>query len=175
MPVWNIDPDHSSLTFAVRHLGFSKVRGRFRRFSGRIVSDRDDDILGASAVAEVDVASIDTDVAARDAHLRSADFFDAAGFPTMSFRTTGIRKGVDGLEVIGEITIRGVTRPILFEIGEVGHVKDPWGKERVAFGAHGEVNRKDFGLKWNLALEAGGNLVGDAVEINLEIQAIKAE
>lgn len=173
MPVWTIDPSHSALTFAVRHLGFSKVRGRFKRYSGRIESPGDEDLLNARASAEVDVTSVDTDVADRDAHLRSADFFDVEHFPNMAFQTNLIRQGVDGIEVIGDITIRGVTRPIVFEVGEFGRVTDPWGHERVAFDAHGEINRKDFGLKWNMVLESGGFLVGDAVEINLEIQAIK--
>ncbi len=175
MGVWIIDPSHSALTFAVRHLGFSKVRGRFKQYRGRIESDADDGIFGSTAVAEVDVASVDTDVADRDAHLRSAEFFDADSFPTMTFETTVIRQGADGIEVIGDINIRGVTRPVLFEIGEFGRVRDPWGNERVAFDAHGEVDRRDFGLKWNMALETGGFLVGETVEINLEIQAIKRE
>ena len=173
MPEWKIDPAHSALTFAVRHLGFSRVRGRFKRYVGQIESSGEGDLLNSSASAEVDVASVDTDVVERDDHLRSADFFDVEHFPAMTFKTTEIREGVDGLEVVGDITIRGVTRSIVFELGAFGRVVDPWGDERVVFDAHGELNRKDFGLKWNLALEAGGFLVGDTVEIHLDIQAIK--
>lgn len=161
---WNIDPTHSSINFSVRHMVFAKVRGRFGKFSGKIE-------LGAtpSAEATIETASIDTGVADRDGHLRAADFFDVEKFPAITFKSKKVEKN----RVTGDLTIRDVTREVVLETEDGGQAKDPWGNARVAFSAKTSIDRRDFGLKWNQALETGGVLVGEKIEIELEIQAVK--
>jgi polyisoprenoid-binding protein YceI len=170
--VWNVDPAHSTVGFVARHLMISKVRGRFRTFSGTIHIA--DDPLQSSVEATVDLASVDTGDAARDEHLRSADFFSVDPHPTMTFRSTSVRQEGDHYVLAGDLTIRDVTRPVEFELEFDGVSQDPWGNTRAGFTAEAEVNRKDWGLEWNVALETGGVLVGDKVKILLEIEAIKA-
>lgn len=167
MTTWNFDPSHSTIGFSIRHMVISKVRGRFTRWSGALVLDGD---APASTSLEIEVASIDTAEAQRDGHLRSADFFDAEAFPTISFRST--RVDADGL--VGELTMHGVTREVTLAVEAGGRMKDPWGNERVGFSATTSINRKDFGLGWNQVLEAGGLLVGEKVDIVIEVEAIKA-
>ena len=167
---WNIDPSHSEVGFSVRHLGISKTRGRFGAFTGAItVAEVPED---SSVTVEIDVASIDTRDAGRDEHLRSPDFFDAATFPTMTFRSTKVSAKGDRWLVEGELTIKGVTKQVVLATEFDGLASDPWGGQRVAFRATTEVNREDFGLTWNQVLDAGGLLVGKTVKIELEVEAV---
>ena len=171
---WNLDTVHSGIDFTVRHMVVSKVRGRFAKFTGNVALD-DGDLTRSTVEATIDAASIDTGTAQRDEHLKSADFFDVEHFPQIRFRSTGIEKvGGDRYRLTGELTIRDVTRPIALDVEYGGRGKDPWGNERVGFTARGALDRKDFGLKWNQALETGGVLVSDRVELELELQAVKA-
>ena len=171
---WNIDVAHSGINFSIRHMVMSKVRGRFGAFTGSL--DLDDTDLTRSAIdVLIDASSIDTGVGQRDDHLRSADFFDVEHFPALRFQSKRIEKvGADHYRVLGDLTIRGVTRELPLDVEYGGQAKDPWGNQRVAFSAKGSIDRKDFGLRWNQVLEAGGLLVGDKVEIELELQAVKA-
>ncbi|HEY2902225.1 MAG TPA: YceI family protein [Polyangia bacterium] len=171
---WNLDIVHSGVNFTVRHMVVSKVRGRFTRFTGNVQLDESD--LARSVVeATIDASSIDTGTAQRDDHLRSADFFDVEHFPQIRFRSKGIEKlGTERFRVTGDLTIRDVSREIALEVEYGGRGKDPWGNERVGFTAKGALDRKDFGLAWNQILETGGVLVSDRVEIELEMQAVRA-
>jgi polyisoprenoid-binding protein YceI len=171
---WNIDGAHSGINFSIRHMVMSKVRGRFGRFTGAI--DLDDADLTRSAIdVTIDAASIDTGTGQRDDHLRAPDFFDVDRFPELRFRSTRIEQvGDQDYQVHGELTIKDVTREVtlIAELG--GRAKDPWGNERVGFVAKTSIDRKDFGLGWNQVLEAGGLLVGNKVEIELDVQAVPA-
>ena len=170
---YSIDKAHSEVTFQVRHL-ITKVRGRFSDFSGTIEYDEGHPELSSVDVA-VQAVSIDTNERDRDTHLRSADFFDVEKFPVLAFRSTDIRrKADDRFELTGDLTIHGVTRSVRFDVSYLGKAKDPWGNERVAFEADTTINRKDFGLTWNAALETGGFLVGDDVTVSVSVQAIPA-
>lgn len=172
--VWEIDSAHSSAQFSVRHLMIANVKGEFSKVSGR--AHLDDQNLQHSAVeAAVDVGTISTREADRDAHLKSPDFFDAAKFPTMQFKSKRVvRSSGESLKLIGDLTIRGVTREVTFEVeGPTPAVKDPWGKLRRGVSATTKINRKDFGLTWNAALETGGVLVGDEVGITLDIELVE--
>jgi polyisoprenoid-binding protein YceI len=171
---WNLDTVHSGINFSVRHMVVSKVRGRFARFSGSVALD-EGDLTRSTVEATIEASSIDTGTAQRDDHLRSADFFDVEHFPQIRFRSTGIEKqGTERYRMTGELTIRDVSREIALEVEYGGRGKDPWGNERVGFTAKGAFDRKDFGLKWNQALETGGVLVSDRVELELEVQAVRA-
>jgi polyisoprenoid-binding protein YceI len=168
---YKIDPAHSEVFFQVRHL-VTKVRGRFSDFEGTV--EYDSDSPEASAVNfSVKTASIDTNVADRDTHLRSADFFAADQHPTLTFRSRRIVKnGGDRFDVVGDLTLRGTTKEIVLPVTFLGHATDPWGGKRIGFEAETTVNRKDYGLNWNAALETGGFLVGDEVKVTLAIQAV---
>lgn len=169
---WILDPAHTTVEFAVRHMMIAKVRGRFPAVSATI--EEAEDVRQSRMEAVIEVASIDTRDEKRDAHLRSADFFDAERHPEMTFRSTRIVPvGDDRFEVQGDLTIRGVTRPVVLAVTEEGRARDPWGGERVGYSATGRINRKDFGLEWNVALETGGFLVGDEVEIRIEAEAVR--
>ena len=171
---WNIDPAHSGLNFSVRHMVVSKVRGRFAKFSGALSVD-EEDVTRSVVEATIDAGSIDTGTPERDAHLRSPDFFDVEKFPELRFRSTRIEKlGDDRYRVIGELTIRDVAREVSLDVESGGRAKDPWGNERVGFVAKAALDRKDFGLGWNQVLEAGGVLVGDRVDIELDVQGVRA-
>jgi polyisoprenoid-binding protein YceI len=171
---WNIDTTHSSIDFSVRHLVVAKVRGQFTKWTGKLELDLDN--LAASRVeVEIDAASVDTREPKRDDHLRSADFLDVAEHPKLSFRSTGVEVvKADKMRVLGDLTIHGVTRPVALDTEFNGRTKDPWGGERVGFSAKTKVDRKDFGLQWNMVLEAGGFVVGDAIEITLDVEATRA-
>ena len=171
---WNIDTSHSAVRFTVRHLMISKVHGSFGSWKGALQIDPDN--LAASSVkVEVDLASIDTKEEKRDGHLRSADFFDVEKFPTMTFVSKQVlAEGGKVTQVIGDLTIRDVTKQVTLEVEDHGAAKDPWGGERRGFEATTKINRKDFGLNWNVALEAGGVLVGEKIDITLEVEAIGA-
>jgi polyisoprenoid-binding protein YceI len=168
---WNVDATHSTVGFVARHLMVSKVRGRFTSFSGTISVP--DEPLRSVVVATADVASIDTGDAKRDEHLRSADFFDADHFPTIVLRSTGVEERGDDFVLIADVTIRDVTKSVAFELDFDGVSPDPWGGTRAGFSAEADINRKDFGLEWNVALETGGVLVGEKVKLVLEIEAVK--
>jgi polyisoprenoid-binding protein YceI len=171
---WNIDAAHTSINFSIRHMVVSKVRGRFAKFSGAVNLD-DKDLTKSVVEATIEASSIDTGAAQRDAHLQSPDFFDAEKYPQLRFRSTRIEKlRDDRYRVIGDLTIRDVTREISLDVEYGGRAKDPWGNERAGFLAKGSLDRKDFGLGWNQVLEAGGVLVGDRVEIELDVQVVKA-
>jgi polyisoprenoid-binding protein YceI len=170
--VWELDADHTEVEFEVKHLMISRVRGRFGGIRGRIVLDEGE--LTRSAVeVEIEAASIDTRQAQRDEHLRSADFFDVERFPQLRFRSTAVSSTRTGFELRGGLTIRDVTREVVLEVTEEGRGTDPWGGERIAFHARTRIDRRDFGLTWNQALETGGVLVGNEINITLEIQAVK--
>jgi polyisoprenoid-binding protein YceI len=175
---WQIDPAHSTVEFAVKHMMFTTVRGRFTRFTGTIQVDEQNP-NHSSAQVEIEAASIDTGVADRDTHLRSADFLDAQTYPTITFRSTRVAgahaKDGDRFEMTGDLTIRGKAVAVTLETTFEGIGKDPWGKQRAGFSAKAEIDRRQWGLAWNQALETGGVLVGHAVKIQVEAQAVKQE
>ncbi|SRR6266496_2536451 len=173
--LWNIDPVHSQAQFKVKHMMISNVKGEFTSVKGSLQFD-EANIENSQIEAEIDTASINTREPQRDAHLKSADFFDVEKFPTLTFRSTSVGKKADGeLAVAGELTIHGITRTVTFEVeGPSVPTKDPWGNTRIGLSATTRINRKDFGLTWNAALETGGILVGDEVTITLDVQFVKA-
>ena len=172
---WNIDPVHSVAEFKVKHMMISNVKGQFAKVSGTLTLD-ESELTNSRVEVSIEAASIETRDAQRDAHLKSADFFDVEKFPTLSFKSTRISLVRDGeLAVEGDLSIRGVTRKVLFSVeGPTPPTKDPWGNTRVAVSATTKINRKDFGLTWNAALETGGILVGNEVTITLDVQFVKA-
>ncbi|HUA08328.1 MAG TPA: YceI family protein [Candidatus Acidoferrales bacterium] len=174
MATFALDPAHSSVDFTVRHMVFSRVRGSFQKFSVNLEVD-DATNLPIAVSATIDATSIDTNVADRDAHLKSPDFLDAEKFPAIEFLSTKISGSPDAYTVDGTLTIHGVTRPISLKATVDGRGKDPWGNDRIAYSATAKINRKDFGLTWNQALETGGVLVGEELEIALTIQAVNAK
>jgi polyisoprenoid-binding protein YceI len=169
---WDIDVGHSAIHFHVRHMLISKVHGRFARWSGALQLDPKD-LTRSSVEVKIDAASIDTQVADRDAHLRSADFLDVAKHPELTFRSKRVEQAGGGLRVVGDLTLHGVTKEVTLEAEFAGTGKDPWGNERAGFSAKAALDRRDFGLVWNAALETGGVLVGEKVEIALELEAVK--
>jgi polyisoprenoid-binding protein YceI len=171
---WNIDPTHSSAEFIVKHLMVSKVRGNFSTFKGTIVTPAGGNVPEKIS-AEIDVNSVGTSVADRDAHLKSPDFFDAATHPAITFESTAVHQHDDEIEIEGNLTIKGITHKVLLEGEFEGRAKDPWGNDRIAYSAETKINRKDFGLTWNQALETGGVMVAEDVKIELNIQAIKQQ
>lgn len=176
MSAWSIDASHSGVEFAVKHMMVSTTRGRFGEFAGTITADDADPTRG-SVTVEIAVASVDTRDAKRDEHLRSADFFDAAQFPTITFaskRIEPVNGGADRLRVVGDLTIRGVSREVVLDAEFNGRGVNPWGQEVAGWTATTEIDRRDYGLTWNAALEAGGMLVSDTVKIALEIEAGRA-
>lgn len=166
---WQVDPAHSAVTFTARHMMVAKVRGKFKDFSADIVIAENPQ--ESTVNATVQMASIDTGDSGRDDHLRTNDFFDIENHPTMTFRSTGLEGSGDDYDLHGDLTIRGVTKPVTLdlEIGGVG--KDPWGNTKAGFTATGTINRKDFGVEWNAPLETGCVLVGDKVTIEIDIEA----
>jgi polyisoprenoid-binding protein YceI len=172
---WNIDPVHSVAEFKVKHMMISNVKGQFTRLTGVLALD-EADLTKSRVEASIDAASIHTRDDQRDAHLKSADFLDVEKFPKLSFKSTKITRVADGeLSVAGELTIHGVGRNVVFTVeGPTAPGKDPWGNTRIGLSATTKINRKDFGLMWNSALETGGVLVGDEVTITLDVQFVKA-
>ena len=169
---WVIDTSHTEIGFVVRHMMIAKVRGQFETFEGTITINTDD-VTASSAEGTIDVASINTREADRDNHLRSADFFDVETYPKMTFKSTRIEAaGGNKYKVYGDLTITDVTKEIMFDVTDEGRGQDPWGNQRQGISATGKINRKDFGLTWNVALETGGWLVGDAITINAEVELI---
>jgi polyisoprenoid-binding protein YceI len=167
---WNIDPVHSEVSFSVRHMMVGKVRGRFTSFGGEITVTDD----GAATVnATVDVSSVDTQNPQRDEHIRSADFFDAATHPTITFRSTGLRAHGGKTYLDGELTLHGVTRPVTLELEVGGVTTDPYGLLRAGFSAETEIERKDYGISINMPMDGGGVVVGEKVKISLEVEAVR--
>ena len=171
---WQIDPQHSSAQFAVRHLGLSTVRGAFSKLSGTMVLD-DQDITKSSVEVTIDVNTVDTREPDRDKDLRSKRFFDVAHFPTMTFKSKKVEQLAPGkLRVTGDLTIRGTSREVTLDVdGPTNPVKDPWGNQRLAATATTKINRQDYGVKWNAKLDNGGVVVGDDVNITLDVEMIQ--
>jgi polyisoprenoid-binding protein YceI len=167
-----LDPAHTHVGFSVRHMMVSKVRGQFVDVAGTITVGEDP--LASSVTAELQTASIDTRDDGRDGHLKSADFFDAEAYPTITYRSTSVSSvGKGRFTVVGDLTVRDVTRPVELEVSYEGAGRDPWGNERIGLSAQGEIDRDAFGLTWNQALETGGVLVGKAIRIEIEAEAIR--
>lgn len=167
---WEIDAVHSEVGFSVRHMMVAKVRGKFNKFSGEIVtalSPQD-----SSVSADIDLGSVDTGNEQRDGHIRSADIFDAENHPVMSYRSTGVRAAGDGYVLAGELTLKGVTRPVELNLDLNGFGADAYGGTRAGFTATGEINRSDFGVTFNMPIEGGGVVVGEKVSLVLEIEAV---
>jgi polyisoprenoid-binding protein YceI len=170
---WAIDPTHSTVEFAVRHLMITTVKGRFGDVRGSVVID-DDNPNAAAVEITIGADSIDTREPQRDAHLRSADFFDVERFPTLTFRSRGVRDVRDaGFTLVGDLTIRGVTREVALEVEAGGRSKDPWGGQRAGYAATTRITRSEFGLTWNQILETGGLAVSDEVKIALDVQLVQ--
>jgi polyisoprenoid-binding protein YceI len=167
---WSIDPVHSDVGFTVRHMMVSKVRGKFRTFSGELVTG--DNPLDSSVTAEIDLSSIDTGSEQRDAHIRSADFFEVETYPTMTYRSTGVRRHGSDYILDGELTLKGVTREVPLALELNGFGPDPYGGTRAGFTATGEINRRDFGVNFAAVMETGGAVVSDKITIHLEIEAV---
>jgi polyisoprenoid-binding protein YceI len=167
---WKADPVHSEIAFSVRHLMVGKVRGRFTNFDATLVTGGDPE--GSSVAATIDLASVDTGFGPRDRHLRSADIFDVERYPTMSYRSTGVRRDGDGWVIDGELTVHGVTRQVPLA-GEVnGFGPDPWGGQRAGFSATAQISRGDFGIDIPIPMDGSGLAVGDKVLISLEVEAV---
>jgi polyisoprenoid-binding protein YceI len=171
---WHVDPAHSSIEFEIKHMMIATVRGRFREFEGTIIAA--EDIADSRASGVVKTASIDTNQPDRDAHLRSPDFFDVERYPEIRFESTRIEPlGGPKFNVVGSLTIRDMTREVVLETTVEGTTHDPWGNDRVGMRARGTIDRKEFGLSWQKALETGGFLLGDEVTIFIEVSAVKDE
>ncbi len=171
---WTIDNAHSAIQFSVRHMVFAKVRGSFKKWTATL--EMDDANLAASKVTvDIDASSIDTSDEKRDGHLKSGDFFDVAAHPKITFTSKKLEGSGDAVKVVGDLAMHGVTKEVALDVERLGTGKDPWGNERAGFHAKGTVDRGDFGLKWNQALEAGGVLVGEKIEIEIDVEAIKAK
>ena len=169
---WNIDPVHSEVGFSVRHMMVSKVRGRFTGFSGQIVTG--DDPTQSTVTAEIDLSSINTGQEQRDAHIKSADFFEVETYPTMTYRSTGIRVEDGDYILDGDLTLKGVTKSVPLHLELNGFGPDPYGGVRAGFSATGEINRSDFNVSFNAPLQNGGVVVGEKITLQLEIEAVKA-
>lgn len=169
---WNVDPAHSALNFSVKHLMVSKVRGKFSAFSGTATIDADP--LKSSVQATAEVSSLDTGDEGRDAHVKSGDFFDIDNHPTIEFTSTKIERDGSDFALFANLTIKGTTKNVKFDLEFDGVATDPWGNTKAGFSAEAEINRKDFGIEWNAALETGGVLVGEKVKIQLDIQLVKS-
>ena len=174
MSAFTFDPAHSSVEFVVKHMMFAKVRGTFTNVSVTLDVDEATNVP-TSISAEIDTASINTNVGDRDAHLKSPDFLHAEAHPKMTYKSTSISGDASNFTVNGDLTIRGTARPVTLHGTFEGRAKDPWGNDRLAYSATAKINRKDFGLTWNQALETGGVLVGEDIEIVINIQATKAQ
>jgi len=171
---WDVDPDHSIIEFRVAHMVVSKTAGRFTDYSGFVEMDPDTKTF-KTIEAVINPASVNTNQEKRDAHLRNADFFDVEKFPTMTYKLKSYKKQSEVYTAVGELTLRGVTKEITLVGTFNGVTKDPWGNTRAGFNAEGKLNRKDFGMIWNKTLDSGGLVVGDEVQIRLDIECIKAK
>ena len=170
---WAIDPTHSEIGFKVKHMMFTNVSGKFDSYEATIITD-EDNFENASIEFSADINSINSNNADRDNHLKSGDFFDVENHPKLTFKATSFTKKGDDFELVGDLTLRGVTKPVKLEAEFSGLMKDPWGNTKAGLNISGKINRKDWGLNWNSALEAGGVLVGEEVRLNIELQLIQA-
>jgi polyisoprenoid-binding protein YceI len=170
---WTLDPTHAEVEFAVKHLMISTVKGRFRNFTGSGTTSADGTL--GSVNLTIEAASIDTNTRQRDDHLRSADFFDTGSHPELTFASTSIKQQGSDVTITGDLTMRGVTRSVTLRGEYTAPSKDPWGNPRAALAVTGVVNRKDWGLNWNMALEAGGVVVGEDVKLRIEVEATAAQ
>lgn len=168
MSKWILDPAHSQVQFSVKHLGISTVRGTFQQFSGSIVEENGQ---ASNVTVEIDVASLNTGNEQRDGHLRSPDFFDTENFPKATFTLTKFERSGDDVTATGDLTIRGITKPVTLKGDVGGPAKDPWGNQKVSATLETKIPRKEWGLVWNVALEAGGMLVSEDVKLSIDIQA----
>lgn len=169
---WKLDPSHTSVEFSAKHLMITTVKGRITDIEGIIYID-EKDLKNSSVEVTLKAVSLDTRIDQRDQHLRSADFLDVEKFPEIRFRSTRIQGDKQSFKLTGDLTIRDVTKPITLDVEFEGETKDPWGGQRLGFSANGKIDRREFGLTWNQALEAGGVVVGNDIKISLEIQAVK--
>ena len=170
---WVVDPGHSEVGFVGRHFGLTKVRGRFTGVQGTAVIG--EDVADSLVEVEIDMTSVSSGDQARDDHLRSADFFDVENHPQWSFRSTGVRADGGDLALDGELTIKGVTRPIVLDVDFLGATRDPWGNDRTVFTASTTIDREDWGLTWNMLLEAGGLLVSKEIRLEIDVELIRAD
>jgi polyisoprenoid-binding protein YceI len=171
---WNLDPEHSTIEFRVAHMVVSKTTGRFTDYAGFI--DMDAEAGTVTAIdATIKAASVNTSHEKRDAHIRNADFLDVEHYPTMTYKLKSYKKTAEGFTAVGDFTLRGVTKEVILVGRYNGSTKDPWGNTRAGFSAEGKLNRKDFGMIWNKTLDSGGLVVGDEVQIRLDIECIKAK
>ncbi|SKB60648.1 Polyisoprenoid-binding protein YceI [Sphingobacterium nematocida] len=174
MATWNLDTAHSEIEFKVRHMMISTVKGQFKNFEVSINSESDDISKGTVSV-KIDTTSLDTKNEQRDQHLKSSDFFDATEFPTITFVSTSVVGDVqDEFKINGDLTVKGITKPIVVKAEFGGIAKDPWGNEKVGYTVKGAINRSDFGLTWNAALETGGVMVSEEVKFEGELQFVKS-
>jgi len=171
--IWKLDPAHTLVEFSAKHLMISTVKGRISDVEGTIYADENDP-ENSSVDVTLKAASIDSRTEQRDNHLRSADFLDVVNFPAITFKSTKIEGARNEFKLTGDLTIRGVTRPITLDVTFEGQTKDPWGGERIGFSAKGKLDRREFGLTWNVLLETGGITVGNEIKINVEVEAVKA-
>ena len=171
---WNVDPEHSTIEFRVAHMVVSKTSGRFTDYAGFIDLDAEAGSV-TSVEATIKAGSVNTNHEKRDAHLRNADFLDVEHYPTMAFKMKSYKKTADNFTMVGDFTLRGVTKEVTLMGHYNGAAKDPWGNTRAGFSAEGKLNRKDFGMVWNKSLDSGGLVVGDEVQIRLDIECIKAK
>lgn len=169
---WVIDPAHTSIAFSARHAMVAKVRGNFTAFEGQFSIDAAN-IAASAAAITIQAASIDTDNADRDGHLKSADFLDVEQFPTLTFTSTSVSQSGSTYNVTGDLSIHGITKQVTVPFELVGVSQDPWGNTKIGFEAETEISRKDFGLTWNAALETGGVLVSDTIKLSLDVEATK--
>jgi polyisoprenoid-binding protein YceI len=171
--IWNLDASHTNVDFSVKHMGISTVRGAFKVFSA--TGETDDNGLPTKLSMEIDATTVDTNSEQRDGHLKSGDFFEVEKYPKITFTSTKISGSKDDLTIVGDLTIRGVTKPVTLK-GELAEtMKDPWGMARTSLNVSGKIKRSEFGLTWNQALELGGVLVSDEVKLSIEAQATAAE
>jgi polyisoprenoid-binding protein YceI len=168
---WVVDPGHADVSFIGRHFMLTRVRGRFTGVSGAVIVA--DDPSRSSVAVTIDMASVSSGDQARDDHLRSADFFDVEAHPTATYRSTGVEWTGSAGTIAGDLTIKGVTRPVTLAVEYVGHALDPWGNDRAVFSAHTTINREDWGLGWNMVLEAGGLLVSKEIRLEIEVETIR--
>ena len=169
---WSIDPSHSEVGFKVKHMMFTNVSGKFKTYDAEITTE-DDDFTKSEISFSADINSIDTNNTDRDNHLKSADFFDAENHPKLTFKSLSLTKSGDEYQLTGELTLHGITKTVKLDAEVSGLLKDPWGNTKVAMNISGKINRKDWGLNWNSALETGGVLVGEDVKLNIELQLLK--
>ena len=169
---WSIDSTHSEVGFKVKHMMFTNVSGKFKTYDAEITTE-DDDFTKSEISFSADINSIDTNNTDRDNHLKSADFFDAENHPKLTFKSSSLTKSGDEYQLTGELTLHGITKTVKLDAEVSGLLKDPWGNTKVAMNISGKINRKDWGLNWNSALETGGVLVGEDVKLNIELQLLK--